>query len=410
MGKLQNDWTLPKNVANFDWDEYEHSDRITLKENTSIITEIGDKVFSFDANAQEIYDKMSNMIFYDKEFKLNSILQITDVKKIDGTLLTFEFDNNVEFTIDILKETKFLKLMDSDHIHFIQWIEQMSHSEKKEYFLTTPMYGQVSSVSPTLKISLLKGFQQSQRKGFLNEIKEPTSGFIAKIIGKNKGGFIAEINGVETFLPGGLAAPNKIYDFDSMLGKEVVVMIEDYLRDSEIFVVSHKKWIKFSMAAKIHELNTKDEYTGYITGSAKYGIFVEFENFFTGLLHKSKMSPDTLNAFNAREFKPGDPINFFITRIEHKGSNTKIILTDKKPLTEVEEWRSLMNAKKIISVTIVSSSKLQVLVKTKSGILTTLETSTPELFEAGDRTLVQITNVEGDDEEFKITLKPKNNG
>lgn len=410
MGKLTKDFTIPEEVANFDWEAYENSDRTTLKVNTSIVTEDGDRVFSHEPYAQKMYDAMSNMVFYDKEHKLNSVLQVTDITKIDGTNLTFEFDNYFEYVIDISKEAKFLSLIESDQVHFLQWIEQMSNAERKKYFLETPMYAQVSSVKPTLKISLLKGFYQAQRQVFLDEINEPTAGFVAKITGKNRGGFIAEINGIETFLPGGLAAPNRIQDFDSYIGNEVVVMIEDYLKDSDIFVVSHKKWIKFSMAAKIGELNTSDEYTGYVTGSAKYGVFVEFENFFTGLLHKSKMSPETLNRFNAREFKPGEPVNFFITRIEHKDGNTKIILTDKKPLTELEEWKSLCAANKVISVTVVSSTPQQILVKTKSGILTALDSNDYESFEPGTRTLVNVTNVEGADDDFTITLTPKSNG
>lgn len=411
MGKLQMDMTIPDEVLNFDWDAYEHSDRTTLKENTAIRTKDGDKVFSFAPNAQEIYDRMSDIVVYDKEFKLNAILNVTNVLKINGTMVTFEFDNYVEFTIDISKESKFLKLIGLDEMYFLQEIERMSNEERIRHFRNHPMYGQISSVKPVLKVSLLKGFYQQMRREFMDQLEKPSAGYTAHIVGKNKGGFIAEINGVETFLPGGLAAPNKIHDFDSYIGKDVIVMIEDYLQESGIFVVSHKKWIKFSMESKINELNTRDEYTGYVTGAAKYGVFVEFESFFTGLLHKSKMSNETLSRFNDRNFKPGDPISFYITRIDHKGDNTKIILTDKKPLTEVEEWKSLMDANKVISVTVISSNHNQVTVKTRSGILTNLEGVTDHtLYDVGDRTLVQISDVQGDEEEFRIVLIPKDNG
>ena len=62
----------------------------------------------------------------------------------------------------------------------------------------------------------------------------------------NKGGFFVEVCGIDAFMPGSLAAPNKIADFQSYIGKEIIVMVEDFLKDMNSFIVSHKKYISYS--------------------------------------------------------------------------------------------------------------------------------------------------------------------
>jgi ribosomal protein S1 len=77
----------------------------------------------------------------------------------------------------------------------------------------------------------------------LSQISNPKEAYIAKIYSRNEGGFFCKINGIECYMPGSLAAANKINNFDEMLGNEVIVMIEDFVKQTNIFIVSHKKYI-----------------------------------------------------------------------------------------------------------------------------------------------------------------------
>jgi ribosomal protein S1 len=162
----------------------------------------------------------------------------------------------------------------------------------------------------------------------MKEVQSPSKAYVAKVINCNRGGYFVEVSGVEAFMPGSLAAPNKIMDFQTLVGKEVIVMVEDFLQEMNSFIVSHKKYIEHVLPKKIAELDLNQKYKGSITGTSKYGIFVEFGDIFTGLLHNSKMKESTLIKFRAREFKPGDPIEFYISEV---AKDNRIILTEESP-------------------------------------------------------------------------------
>jgi small subunit ribosomal protein S1 len=90
--------------------------------------------------------------------------------------------------------------------------------------------------------------------------------------------------------------------------------------------------------SKISDLkeNLTQDLSGNVTGSAKYGVFVEFNECLTGMIHVNDLTPELLKAHKAREIQPGDAINFKIKEIV---SETKIILTqlDAKPVVDLWE-------------------------------------------------------------------------
>ena len=133
---------------------------------------------------------------------------------------------------------------------------------------------------------------------------------------------------MRAFMPGSLAAPNKIVDFQSYIGREVIVMVEDFLREIDSFIVSHKKYLAHVLPTRIRELDLSKKYAGTVTGCSKYGTFVEFEEIFTGLLHMSKMDAETRSQFDVRSIKPGDAIEFYISEIT---KDNRIILTKENP-------------------------------------------------------------------------------
>ena len=167
-------------------------------------------------------------------------------------------------------------------------------------------------IKPYVKVSLYEGQLSHIKEDFFAQIGKPTNAYYGTITGKNQGGFIIEVQGINGFLPGSLAAANVVRDFDSMIGKVVPVMVEDYLVESSTFVFSYKKYLAYVLPTKIEELDLDAKYSGTVTGIAKYGIFVEFDEIFTGLLHSSKMSPALKESFKNFEFKPGDAVDFWI--------------------------------------------------------------------------------------------------
>ena len=134
--------------------------------------------------------------------------------------------------------------------------------------------------------------------------------------------------GVNAFMPGGLASANKILDFDSLIGTEKMVMIENYVRNdndgSGIFIVSNKKYIQHILPDEVEKLDLTKEYVGIVTGVNDNGIFVEIDDIFTGYLYYANMSNDTKIDFNKKNIKSGDTI---IVNIQYVNKNYNLVLT-----------------------------------------------------------------------------------
>jgi ribosomal protein S1 len=165
----------------------------------------------------------------------------------------------------------------------------------------------------------------SIRDEFFAQIKEGSHAYRAKIESINKGGYIASISGIKCFLPGSLAAANRITDFESYIGKELPVMIEGYVDAKDIFIISYKKYLNKIMDSKIQELDLTKKYKGFVTGTSDFGVFVEWEEVYTGLIHKTEFENDS----RVTSFIPGDEIEFYIKEIKE---NNRLTLTLEKPL------------------------------------------------------------------------------
>lgn len=78
------------------------------------------------------------------------------------------------------------------------------------------------------------------------------------------------------------------------------------------------------MPAKLELLEVGQVYEGIVTGTKKFGIFVEFEKIFTGMIHHTKigLNKELSNQFNQGLIKEGDKIMVEIDSIKGK----KIVL------------------------------------------------------------------------------------
>jgi len=125
--------------------------------------------------------------------------------------------------------------------------------------------------------SVVEYYIKSLRAELFDQIKKESSAYKVRVESINKGGYIVDLCGIKCFMPGSLAAANKITDFESYIGREMHVMIEGYVEAKDIFVVSYKKYLNKIMEQKIQELDLTKKYKGSITGTSDFGIFVEWE-------------------------------------------------------------------------------------------------------------------------------------
>jgi small subunit ribosomal protein S1 len=124
------------------------------------------------------------------------------------------------------------------------------------------------------------------------------------------------------FMPNTLAGINKLYNPESIVGETFEVMIESFSEKEGTYIVSRRKYLQSLIPNKIKELQHGEVYTGNVTGTTPFGVFVEFNNCLTGMIHKANINQDWQERLH--EIKPGFEIDFYIKEIV---KDNKIILT-----------------------------------------------------------------------------------
>jgi len=329
----------------FNWEQYEngYTGNTKLTPNRSINGNTDkNKCFSREPYAQKLFDIYTdkNTDLIRKDLNKGDIVPVTDIFNIKGQFIDVELAGGLTVTVDLTREKKFIQVFGYNTAN--EFTDSLRERSIVNEFVRKGLNVYIVEASPSVKISLWQGHLKSVRDEFMEQISNPNKAYKAKVMQANKGGFFVEVQGIEAFMPGSLAAPNKIVDFQSYIGKEVIVMIEDFLKEMNSFIVSHKKYLAHILPIKIKELDLSKKYSGIVTGCSKYGIFAEFD-IFTGLLHTSKMDAETKTQFIARNVKSGDSIEFYISEIT---KDNRIILTKESPEEKLNKIQNfIVNSK-----------------------------------------------------------------
>ena len=355
------------------------------------------KIFCYETYAEDlakIYARSSDV--YNKEPQVGEIYKVIDIKVGNKRELHVILNGFIDATVNLEQEKKFLAMLEMTEEELVT---SLSTEEGRRAFCSQEYHVRVEIIKPYVKVSLNEGQLSHIKDEFFDQIKDPKNAYYGTITGKNQGGFIIAVQGVNGFLPGSLAAANIVRDFDSMIGKQVPVMVEDYLQESSTFVFSYKKYLTYVLPSKIQDLDLEAKYCGTITGIAKYGMFVEFDEIFTGLLHSSKMSPELKDKFKNFEFKPGDEIEFWIREIT---PDKKIILSDEDPSLrrrELEDFKE-QNIGVIRGGEVVSIQPFGALIKLQKDIVGLIAQKEIKMkkkrFNIGDTVMVTVDRVHND--------------
>ncbi len=278
---------------------------------------------NFDDNlltmSDEIYlEKILQNQTITKDLQSGSVYKISNIIPFGKDRITVITEDNGEITVQLRKEKEFLKLIDSTVEKFIEDLEEQSPD------LILPTHVMTIKYGSEMEGTLMGAHIYALKENLYQEIKNPKTIYTAHILERNKGGFLVSVNGLKGFLPGSLAAANRILDFDLYLNKDVQVMVEDYLAESDMFIFSNKKYIKTMLPIEIQKLNKVDKYKGIVTGTSKFGIFVEFNTILTGLIHTTEMTKEHIEEFKKGVWKPGHEIEFWVKEITN---DNRIILT-----------------------------------------------------------------------------------
>jgi small subunit ribosomal protein S1 len=247
----------------------------------------------------------------------------------------------------------------------------------------------------------------------------------ARVIDIKPAGFILDviIDGfsVDGFLPNTLASANKLTDLQSenLVGKTIEVMFENLYQDKGIYVMNRKKYLNHHhIPQKLNDIREqyildrkkmKDGeillptvYDGYVTGTSNFGVFVEFCEGLTGMIHKFNINPTHQDRLH--EILPGTYIQFYIKEITKKD---RIILTQ---VIRESLWDTI-KVNHILKGEIIDVKNFGALVSLDdetNGLIQNAHIPEGRVIKTGDIVNVKVVSIIKDDRKIYLSLNLKN--
>jgi len=141
----------------------------------------------------------------------------------------------------------------------------------------------------------------------------------------NPAGYDVDVlyNGVTLsgFMPNTLAGINKLYNPESLVGTRMTVMVESFSKNEGTYIVSRRKYLQTLIPEAIENLTIGQVYQGNVTGTTPFGVFVEFNECLTGMIHKANITEEYRDKIT--QIQPGTEIVFYVKEV----IKNKIILT-----------------------------------------------------------------------------------
>lgn len=197
---------------------------------------------------------------------------------------------------------------------------------------------------------------------------------MAKVKELNPAGYEMELfhAGVtlKAFMPNTLAGVNKLSEPLSIVGNNFEVMVESYSENEGTYIVSRRSYLYSLIPDAVAKLQHGIPYTGYVTGTTPFGVFVEFNECLTGMIHKANINSDWQNRIG--DIKPGFEIDFYIKEVfKDKNNKSKIILTQ---VLRETLWDTIKNGQ-LLDATVISVKPFGALVKLDDETLGLIHTS-----------------------------------
>jgi small subunit ribosomal protein S1 len=254
--------------------------------------------------------------------------------------------------------------------------------------------------------SISDAIDEVKTNEIMKSIGDKTVGFTGKITELIHGGYWVEVGGIKCFMPGSLAGLNKLHNFESLVGQELIVMPISFSDEKNTIIVSHRAYLKTLIPSALDDLreNVKQPITGFVTGTTKFGVFAEFNKCLTGLIPDTVLDDTTRQLFERDGIKPGDSISFWVQEIV---SDKKIILTQQGPREDIwddaaEKYKPMM----VTSGTVTKVTKYGAFVELEKGISGLIHKTklkdTP--INRGDKVNIKILSISPSDRKIAMSL------
>lgn len=201
--------------------------------------------------------------------------------------------------------------------------------------------------------ALLSMRKAARDRGWDEIIEKLDAGEVITILpyDANRGGLLAEFEGVRGFLPvsqlsaehyprvGSNDKDEIVQRLNALVDKEIRVRILDADRKTNKLIFSEKEAIKEGLAERFKQLSVGDVVKGVVTGVVDFGVFVNVEGI-EGLIHISEISWERVN--NPGDYvKVGQSIDAKIIAVDKDRLSLSMKQLTKDPwLDEVEQFSS----------------------------------------------------------------------
>ncbi len=381
----QNHYDHVQPVEDFNWDEFEN--------NSPIITSGKDKILSKEPYAQELYNQM-------EEYWKTTTLSKPYVKAIITGTVIRKTERFAEVEIN-WRESAFIDL-ERENQDYIKYIQEGCEIEV-----------QIKSISDknlSNSYSILASYTDLVKRRKFEEIKGAIGqnvAYSAKVKSLVYGGYFLDLDGIDVFMPGSQGGMNKLIDFESLLGQVIYVCPINYDTVKNYMVVSHRAFLKTQVPLHAEVLEQGQDKAGFVTGSSKFGVFVEFDGCLTGLIHKTDLSTEDSTKYTDGDIKPGDEINF---KIKEVVDPFRIVCTQKEVVPQVDPWDDLEKRYKVpssITGTIKKIARFGLFIELEPRVTGLLHKSEyegiDEIFEQGEEITVNLYRI--DKESKKLYFK-----
>lgn len=125
------------------------------------------------------------------------------------------------------------------------------------------------------------------------------------------------------FMPNTIAGVNKLSNPSELVNQTIKVILESYSNDNGTFIASRKRYLETLIPIEIEKLVIGQEYYGNVTGTREFGVFVEFNDCLTGMIHETNLDDEWKKMLKSGIIQPGMKIPFKIKEIV----KTKLILS-----------------------------------------------------------------------------------
>ena len=102
--------------------------------------------------------------------------------------------------------------------------------------------------------SISDAIMEVKLKEMKDAIGNKTVGFTAIVKELIHGGYWVDVAGIKCFMPGSLGGLNKLHDFNSLVGKEIIVMPIIFSKEKDTIVVSHREYLRTMIPTTIDNL------------------------------------------------------------------------------------------------------------------------------------------------------------